>query len=45
MSLTRSWMSQQPLRIRSSAVGSMPYSSGGLPATALSPMFGISVPS
>ena len=41
MSLTRSSMSQQPGRISSKAVGSMPYSSLGRPATALSPMFGI----
>src|SRR5690606_10243000 len=41
MSLTRSWTSQHPGRISSNAVGSMPYSSLGRPATALSPMLGI----
>ena len=45
MSLMRSWMSQQPGRISSKAVGSMPYSSLGRPATALSPMLGIFDPS
>ena len=45
MSRTRSAMSKQPDRISSNEVGSMPYSSGGRPATALSPMFGISLPS
>ena len=35
MSLTRASMSHVPLRISSNEVGSMPYSSGGLPATAL----------
>ena len=44
MSLTRSAMSQQPGRISSKAVGSMPYSSLGRPATALSPTLGISAP-
>ena len=45
MSRTRSWMSYAPLRISSNAVGSKPYSSGGRPATALSPTLGIVVPS
>ncbi len=45
MSLMRSWMSQQPGRISSKAVGSMPYSSLGRPATAFSPMLGIFEPS
>ena len=45
MSLTRSSMSQQPGRISSKAVGSMPYSSFGRPATALSPMLGMTEPS
>ena len=44
MSFTRSAMSQQPGRISSKAVGSMPYSSLGRPATALSPTLGISAP-
>ena len=41
MSLMRSWTFQQPGRISSKAVGSMPYSSLGRPATALRPMLGI----
>ncbi len=45
MSSTRSAKSKQPERISSNDVGSMPYSSGGRPATAFSPMFGISFPS
>lgn len=45
MSLTRSAMSKQPGRISSNAVGSMPYSSFGRPATALSPTFGMTAPS
>ena len=42
MSLMRSSTSQQPLRISSRRVGSMPYSSRGRPATALSPTLVIS---
>ncbi len=42
MSAMRWSMSQQPLRISANEVGSMPYSAGGLPATALSPMLGSS---
>ena len=42
MSFTRSWMSWQPMRISENAVGSMPYSSGGRPDTALRPMLGSS---
>ncbi len=45
MSLMRSSMSQQPGRISEYAVGSMPYSSLGRPATALRPMLGIFEPS
>ena len=45
MSLTRSWMSQQPGLISSNEVGSMPYSSGGRPDTALSATLAISWPS
>jgi hypothetical protein len=45
MSLTRSWTFQQPSRISSKAVGSMPYSSLGRPATALRPMLGMVAPS
>ena len=45
MSLMRSSTFQQPGRISSKAVGSMPYSSLGRPATALSPMLGILAPS
>ena len=40
MSSMRDFRSQQPRRIWPSAVGSMPYSSGGRPATAFSPTFG-----
>ena len=45
MSAMRWSRSQQPGRISANEVGSMPYSSGGLPATALSPMLGSSWPS
>ena len=41
MSSRRAFRFQQPRRIWPSAVGSMPYSSLGRPATALSPTFGI----
>ncbi len=44
MSLMRSWMSKQPGRISSKEVGSIPYSSRGRPATALSPMLGMVAP-
>ena len=44
MSLTRSCTSKQPGRISSNAVGLTPYSSFGRPATAFSPMFGITAP-
>ena len=44
MSLMRSWTSKQPGRISSKAVGSMPYSSRGRPATAFKPMFGMVCP-
>ena len=44
MSSMRSSTFQQPGRISSNAVGSMPYSSRGRPATALSPMLGITAP-
>ncbi len=42
MSLMRSSTSQQPLRISSRRVGSMPYSSFGRPATAFRPTLVIS---
>ena len=44
MSRTRFSTSKQPSRISSKDVGSIPYSSLGRPATALSPMFGTSKP-
>ena len=45
MSRMRSWMSKQPGRISLKRVGSAPYSSGGRPATALSPTLVASWPS
>ena len=45
MSRTRAWMSKQPGRISAKEVGSIPYSSTGRPATALSPMLVASLPS
>src|SRR5256714_7890691 len=42
MSRMRFSMSKHPSRISAKLVGSIPYSSGGRPATALSPMFGTS---
>ncbi len=44
MSMIRSWTSKQPGRISSKAVGSIPYSSLGRPATAFNPMLGIRTP-
>ena len=44
MSLMRSWTSKHPGRISSKAVGSIPYSSLGRPATAFNPILGICVP-
>ena len=43
MSFTRSSICHVPTRISSKAVGSTPNSLRGLPATALSPMFGMTV--
>ena len=45
MSSIRRWTLKLPSRSCDSAVGSIPYSSGGRPATALSPMLGICWPS
>ena len=45
MSSMRASTFQQPLRSWSSDVGSMPYSSGGRPATAFKPTLGIWLPS
>src|SRR5262245_47552113 len=45
MSRTRWWMSKHPGRISVNRVGSTPYSSGGRPATALSPTLVASWPS
>ena len=45
MSFTRSSMSKQPARSSAKEVGSMPYSSGGRPATAFRATLEISWPS
>jgi hypothetical protein len=45
MSFTRSSMSKHPARNSAKEVGSMPYSSGGRPATALRATLEISWPS
>jgi hypothetical protein len=45
MSSIRAATSQVPRRICSNAVGSLPYSSRGRPATAFSAKFGMVVPS